>query len=564
MTSATVPHLPPVSPVDDFRVVIVEPSLEDAYRLVEALSQSEDVFQVEHRDSFVGALQAVEANHVDLVIVDVACLASSSVEGSMLRLATLRPQVPVVLVCNERDQELAFLGVRAGAHDYLVRGADDADTVLRTVQSALQRRSSATKLHFMAHHDGLTGLANRGLFETCLQECCERSTTTPVVLYLDLDGFKPINDTHGHDAGDEVLRVVAQRIRKAVRGLDVVARMGGDEFAVLLDGTSNSRGVAVGHRIITAIEQPIALDNDVTVTVSCSMGLSSGPCDAPQSGKLIQQADQAMYEAKRAGRGRLHVHTHDDALASPRRPSLQHELRDAVAAKAFEVFYQSQVDATGACIGVEALLRWPRSQEDWTPPATFVPMLETMGLIGEVGLWVLDRALAQLRAWQQSHRDIPRISVNVSPLQLKDPRFASHVQGLLDMHAVPARSLELEVTEGLLLADDEQSNATLRALQQLGVRMALDDFGTGYASLATLYRHRVDTIKLDQSFIHGMEPRNRADSIVASVLDLGRRLNVTVIAEGVETEAQATQLRDLGCAAMQGYLFDKPRPAADI
>ncbi|MBX2800848.1 MAG: GGDEF domain-containing protein [Myxococcales bacterium] len=241
--------------------------------MVEALSQSQDVFHIEHREGLADALEALEQSYFDVVLLSVSCL-SSSVEGGLLRIVSLRPQASVVLICDEYQQETAFAGVRAGAHDYLVRGNDESDVILRTVRSALQRHSSATRLHYMAHHDSLTGLANRSLFEKCLRDAMDRPDPGPGVVYLDLDGFKPINDTHGHDAGDEVLRVVARRLRNVVRGLDVVARIGGDEFAVMVEGMrSIDEGAEIAERLLRRVSAPIAF-GDLELTVGCSAGVA--------------------------------------------------------------------------------------------------------------------------------------------------------------------------------------------------------------------------------------------------------------------------------------------------
>lgn len=543
--------------VDEFRVLLMEPHAESAYELVGALAQSEDVFYVEHRESFTAGLEMLESERVDLILVDLGCLASASVEGGLLRIVSLCPHTPVVLLCNEREQEHAFAGVRAGAHDYLVRGRDDSDAILRTVQAALQRKSNANHFHYMAHHDSLTGLANRSLFEKCLSDACQREDCDPAVLYIDLDGFKPVNDTYGHDAGDEVLRVVARRLRGVVRGFDVVARLGGDEFAVLLESVQSlAMRMDIGKRIIAKIEEPIQLGPQL-LRVSCSVGLAAAAEAGCDPTFVMQCADQAMYDAKSAGKGTLRVYSGD--LEEDPQDTTETQLGLALPRGEFELHYQPQVNADGTLFGVEALLRWPSGN---LQPNQFIVLLERAGRIREVGRWVLRTALAQLKRWNDEGIAVPRMAVNVSPLQLQNEEFAGDVQAVLDELKVPAAMLELEVTEGVVLSNLGPTRENMKRLRERGVRLALDDFGTGYASLATLHQHTVDTLKVDQCFVRDLATNPRSLSIVTSVLDLARRLKIVTIAEGVETEAQASLLRKEGCQVMQGYLFDRPQPGS--
>ncbi|MEO0604595.1 MAG: bifunctional diguanylate cyclase/phosphodiesterase, partial [Myxococcota bacterium] len=403
--------------------------------------------------------------------------------------------------------------------------------------------------------DDLTGLANRVLFQRSLEtafETCQRQASTIGVLFLDLDGFKPVNDTLGHDAGDELLRIIGRRLRRSVSHEDLVGRLGGDEFAVLLGKLHEPRNaVTVARRLLKEVEQPIQIVGR-TVRVSCSIGVATS-LDHTTPQAVIRAADDAMYEAKRSGGNGVHVHA---------RTARYTRLTTALDRDELELYYQPQVDLDSRIVGVEALLRWNRDGEI-IGPTQFVPEMENNGLIVEVGDWVLDQALTQLVAWRGEGVELPRVAVNVSPIQLQRLDLAGRVGDLLDAYGVAPESLEVEVTEGVMLSSDGQARENLQALRDMGCGVALDDFGTGYSSLSRLHEYPVNTIKVDRRFVKDIVSNERSFSIVGSILDLGRRLGLDVIAEGVETVQQANLLRKEGCQVLQGFLFGRPKSAAN-
>ncbi len=526
------------------------------YAVADAMAASQDVYQIVHADDFSSVLMTLEQDHIDCALLDVEAL-GTQLESALLRIISLSPATSIVLICDGAEQDHAMLGVRHGAHDFVLRDSHHPDSLVRTVRSSLERHNGKTSLHFLAHHDNLTGLANRVFFQRSLETAydgAQRQGALLGVLFVDLDGFKPVNDTLGHDAGDEVLRIIGRRLRRSVSHEDLVARIGGDEFAVLLVGLGDPKqAVNVARRLLQQVELPIQLGGN-TVRVSCSIGVSTN-LDHLTASALLKAADDAMYVAKRSGGNGVHVHATTSARFT--------RLTSALDEDELELYYQPQVDLQGRIVGVEALLRWNRDGEI-IGPTHFVPEMEDNGLIVDVGDWVLQQAIAQLVAWRRQGLEIPRVAVNVSPIQLQRPDLAAKVEGLLASHGLSPSCLELEVTERVMLSDDGRAMANLTALRALGCGIALDDFGTGYSSLSCLHEYPVNTLKVDRRFVHDIVSNERSFSIVGSILDLGRRLGLDVVAEGVETIQQAMLLRKEGCQVLQGFLFGRPQSAARV
>ena len=553
------PVRPAHHPKDDaIRVLLCEPHHEHGYAVADAMARSPDVFHIMHADGLDDAMRQLEEGEVDIAMLDLGLL-RPQLEATLLRVVSLSPATSIVVICDESQQDAAMACVRHGAHDFVVRHSN-SDGMVRTVRSAFGRHNSNTNLHFLAHHDALTGLANRVLFTRCLdgelRTAAERHSLVGV-LFVDLDDFKPVNDRYGHDAGDEVLRTIGRRLREGVPRSHVVARMGGDEFAVLVVDPEREGAIAdTARKVVELVSAPIQLHEGYIVSVSCSVGVASSR-GRTSSGRLVKDADEAMYRAKRVGGGGIQV------SPGPTPTVIDGELEGALERREFELYYQPQVDGQGALFGVEALLRWNRNGEVMGPN-TFIPQLEESGHIVGVGAWVLHTALHQLRTWWNAGLQVPRIAVNVSPLQLSRPDFSDRVAALLDNLNLPANALELEVTERVVLSMDGPSRTNLETLRELGVLIALDDFGTGYSSLAYLHRFPVDTLKVDRSFVQDIGTNPRSCSIVGSILDLGHRLGIVTVAEGVESQLQADILLREGCDVLQGFLYGHPRPGTHL
>jgi diguanylate cyclase (GGDEF)-like protein len=410
--------------------------------------------------------------------------------------------------------------------------------------------------------DWLTGLASRRPFETALTSALATRPGEPLaVIFLDLDRFKPVNDTLGHAAGDAVLRLTAERVQSVVRKTDLVARLGGDEFAVLVyPSTTANEPVAIAVRILEIVQRTYLVEGHL-VNIGVSMGIALAPEHGDTCEALLRRADLALYHSKASGRATFHFFEAGMEARVQMRRQNELELRRAVSLRQLEVHYQPQIEiTTGRLVGFEALVRWRHPVRGLIPPNDFLPLAEEIGVIIPLGDWVLRTACLQAMSWDE---DVI-IAVNASPLQFETGRFADTVRRVLSATGLPGARLEIEITEGILLRSEENVLATLYALREMNVRIAMDDFGTGYASLSQLAQFPFDKIKIDRSLsgTDGHKPKNRA--IVRAITALGESLGVTTMAEGVETTEQLNRLQTDGCSSVQGYLFSKAVPAVEL
>ena len=424
-----------------------------------------------------------------------------------------------------------------------------------------ERQKKDALLHRAAHHDPVTELLNRHGLIQALQRCLQQARPGDCALFfIDLDRFKRINDTFGHETGDQLLCQFAQRLQGLLPANALLARFGGDEFIIVLPGAGEAMARVVGQRMLDALAAPFTLPLQA-LSVSASIGVACHPQHGASADALIRNADIAMYEAKKAGRG--HLRFFDDDMTAHAREALTIDaaLRLAIAANELQLVYQPIVTADGRQLRkVEALLRWHSAQLGTVPPDRFIPVAEDSELIVELGSWVLQAACRQLAQWQGAMGELI-VSINVSAQQLLDPGFTDQVRRALDQHGLPARRLELELTERVLLDDTDRVQVALSRLSALGVSLSLDDFGTGYSSLAYLARFRLDTLKIDRSFVMQIEHSERGHSLAATIVAMGRSLGMEVVAEGVETAAQAAILQSMGCHYLQGYHIARPMTA---
>ena len=429
-----------------------------------------------------------------------------------------------------------------------------------------ERKASEARIQSLAYYDVLTGLPNRTLFQDRLQAALQlaaRRSEWVAVLFLDLDRFKPINDSLGHAAGDTVLKDVARRLRRCVRESDTVARMGGDEFTILLAGLSDhdaalSACMHVAEKVLLALGPAFVLQ-EREFFVSASIGIALSPLDGAESSVLLKNADTAMYHAKAMGKDTFQFYQSEMNARALERLGLENDLRHAVNERAFHLVYQPQFSCgNGRLTGAEVLLRWNDPERGAVSPADFIPIAEELGLIRVLGEWVLDQACKQLAQWRMSGYTMPRLAVNLSAMQFDDGQLVEQISGTLERYGLPPQVLELELTESILLRNLEQTMSTLNRLKDKGVHIAIDDFGTGYSALNYLKDFPIDTLKIDRGFIHAMQPDTRDARLAEAIVAMGRSLQLRVIAEGIETEEQYCLVGSFGCDEVQGFHLGRP------
>jgi len=434
---------------------------------------------------------------------------------------------------------------------------------LATIEDITPRRRAEEKIVRLAHYDALTELPNRVLFREKLERALEnlKPGVQLAVLYIDIDEFKSINDALGHPAGDELLKGIAMRLRGCIGEADFAARLGGDEFAIIQYPVHAAADTeALVEAIYRAIRQPFECAGHLIAT-DASIGIAMAPGDGRHLDQFLKNADLALYGAKGEGRRTWRFFEPEMAARAQSRRILESEMRRSIAGGGFEVHYQPVVDPRdGAIRGCEALLRWHHPQRGTIAPVEFIPVAEDTGMIDELGRFVLEAACREAAGWPEH----VRIAVNVSPVQFRSQALALHVAAALAASGIAAHRLELEITEAVLMRDDEAALATLHQLRALGVRIALDDFGTGYSSLSYLHRFPFDKIKIDRSFVKNVGVEGASSAIIQAVVNIAAASNMTTTAEGVEEEWQRDLLRELGCTEMQGYLFSPPVSAAEI
>jgi diguanylate cyclase (GGDEF)-like protein len=477
---------------------------------------------------------------------------------ALRRLRDARADVPVVVLGAGDDPRLGVAAVQAGAQDYLHDTELEARTLERAIRYAIDRKRTEAELTRLALHDQLTGLANRSLFTERLDQAVAAGGSL-AVLFVDIDGFKRINDGLGHRAGDRALCEAARRLRAALRPGDVLARFGGDEFTVLCEGVADEQAaVALAGRVTRELIRPLVIEH-AEVVLRASVGVALGTGGERTGEELLRDADAAMYRAKRRGGSRAE-------LAAPQaaRPhdalGLEADLRYAIGRELRVVYQPKVLLADGHTFGAEALLRWQHPTRGPISPGDFIPVAEESGLIVPIGRWVLEEACREAMRWPGEMS----VSVNLSARQVVDSALVDDVRAILDSTGLPPHRLQLELTETILIDDVEDDLAVVDGLKALGVSLGLDDFGKGYSSLGYLKRFPVDTVKVDRSFVMGL-PESREDvAIVSAVVSFARALDMAVVAEGVETDEHVAALLELGCEQAQGFHFHRPLEVEDF
>jgi diguanylate cyclase (GGDEF)-like protein len=567
-------------------------------------------FEVVEVDSGFAAIELIEREPFDLVLLDVMMPGIDGIETlKRIRGRKSASALPVIMVTAKSESDNIVDALELGANDYVTKPVDFAVALarvntqisrkraeqqvalaneeLRKANEDLERRveertsrlidanqrlkveianreESQAKSQYLAYHDSLTGLGNRLLFKEQLEEALKDVSVTPhplAVLFLDLDGFKAVNDTLGHSIGDLLLKSVATKLRDILQRTDRIARLGGDEFAILqISVPQPGSSIALAEKIIEVIGQPCSIDGH-DVTVGASVGIAVAHPGDMNTESFLKSADLAMYSAKFDGRGTYRMFDPEmDAVVQARRV-LERDMRTALMQNGFRLCYQPLINLqTKKVTAFEALMRWEHPERGHVPPAEFIPVAEEMGLIVQLGEWALRQACSEAMGWPGGIC----VSVNLSPLQFSKGNLVSTVMSALASSGLPASRLDLEITESVLLEKSERNIAILNQLRDLGVRISMDDFGTGYSSIGYLRSFPFDKIKIDQSFVRDLLIDEGSLAIVRAIAGLGVSFGITTTAEGVETEEQMRCLNLEGCIEVQGYFYSKPVPGSEI
>jgi diguanylate cyclase (GGDEF)-like protein len=549
-------------------------------------------FDVVEAEGGVRALELIAAGGFDAVLLDVMMPDLSGLDVLRNARRDHSPEsLPIIMVTANSQSADIVEALGLGANDYVVKPVNFAVALARVqAQVARKRASEALALanaallqsneqlrneivnrkrsearsQYLAHHDALTGLGNRLMFQEELQIALRDARNlghSLAVLLVDLDGFKGVNDTHGHSVGDALLKTLASRMLDGLGNSVFIARLGGDQFAALqVSSRQPEAATALAEQLLTLIGAPCRIDA-LSLTVSASIGIVVADAEHEDVDSLVKSADLAMSRAKADPAGAYRVFDPAMDAAAQEALRLKTDIRDALTNGDFELHYQPIVSAqTRQVTGCEALLRWNRGEMGWISPASFIPMAESTGLIGPLGEWVLRQACADAAAWG----DGVKVAVNLSPVQFQNDQLVATVFSALTASGLAPSRLELEITESVLLEKTERNAAILRQLRELGVRISLDDFGTGFSSLSYLRSFPFDKIKIDQSFVRNLVEDDRCRTIVGAIIGLGVSFDMTTTAEGVETEAQVERLVANGCSEMQGFYYAKATPAAEV
>jgi diguanylate cyclase (GGDEF)-like protein len=558
--------------IETLRALIVEDELNDTLLLVNELKRggyNPSFICVDTREALERALQQ---EPWDIVFSDFSMPTFNGHDAlDIVRRHNL--DIPFIFVSGTIGEERAVAAIKQGAQDYLIKGhlkrlASAVERELREAVTRRENREAQKRLHFLANYDALTGLPNRVLFIDRLSHSlrvAQRSSGLVGVLYMDLDNFKDVNDSLGHNAGDALLKTVADRLTQAVRTSDTVARLSGDEFALILTNLDHREDAAVAARkIIDQLSHPLDVVEQ-TLQIRASVGISVFPADGTDSEELLRNADMSMYLAKQTGGSQYEFYRSEIGEKKAERLELLKALRRALEQREFVLHYQPQVElATGHIVGVEALLRWRCPERGLVSPEQFIPLAEESGLVVPLGEWVLRKACAQARIWRDTGYPPLRVAVNFSACQFRQKNLVDLVKAVLDENELPPEYLEVEITESTLMQDTATSLRTLQELRACGISISLDDFGTGYSSLSYLKRFPVDALKIDRSFVCDI-PQDADDvAINSAIIAMAAKLNIRVIAEGVETLEQLDFLRSEGCALVQGYYLQRPASAQDL
>jgi len=550
------------------KLLLVEDDSSDAEFLQACLRrQNAKSVEVTHVTSMTDAIGNIKEQTFDVILLDLN-LPDSTGQESVHRMQEADSRVPIVVLSGEGNEEFAIEILNRGVQDYLVKWEGDGRTILRSIRYAIERKRSEERLSFLTTYDSLTEIPNRRYFQDQLERATTRARRDKKkigILFFNLDRFKSVNDSLGHQAGDTLLRLVVERMKQRIRGGDLLARLGGDEFAIMLEDIDGPLALETAAKnILAQFKAPFDISSR-QVSITASVGVTLYPNDTNNPLTLLNNAGMAMYRAKNHGRNTFKFFTQKLHESILQYHQLENDIRQALENDEFMLMYQPQIALSdGKVHALESLIRWNHPKRGLLQPADFIQVAEESGYIVPIGLWVLERACRQLREWHEQRLPLFRLSVNITPANLYQPSFPQQVIDILKRHNIPADFIELEVTEGSLMQNTARVQDALRQLKTIGVRLAIDDFGTGHSCLSYLHQFPIDVLKIDRSFVTDLGRSEHGTAICGLVLSMARTLNMEVVAEGVENEMQLNYLKRHGCDLVQGFYYSRPLAPEDL
>ncbi len=549
------------------RPIVVLADDDPSIRLMVRHVLESEAFDIIEASDGLEAIKAVEKYHPALILLDAVMPGIDGFTTCQQLKDNGHADIPVIMITGLDDDASVERAYEVGAIDFITKPIKWA-VLKHRVKSVVAKVVAERKVELLAYRDTLTDLPNRLLFADRLEQAivrAERSHTSIALLLVDIDDFKLVNDSFGHDAGDKLIRAVGKLIARSLRRADTIARIGGDEFAVIIEGIEGAEdAISIADNLTTILEHNVRLDDQETYT-SASIGIAIFPEDGDDARKILKNADTAMYRAKENGRHCFQFYKPEMSVTAMKRLELENSLRSAFESDEFYIYYQPVIDLhKNEVFCVEALLRWQHPDKGMIHPEDFVGTIEDSSLIITLGEWLIISVCKQLKAWESVGLENQLISINLSPRQFKEQDLVSLFARAMDEHGVEGKSLAVEITEQTLIDNHGGVEATLGKLREMGISVSLDDFGTGYASLAYLKKFPVDTVKIDKTFIDGIPDNEEDSAIVSAIAGLTRGLKLNLLAEGVENERQLAMLKGLGCQYAQGYYWSKALPGDEF
>jgi diguanylate cyclase (GGDEF)-like protein len=553
------------------RILLVDDDDIDRMTVKRALAKSNSPLHIIEASNFAEATQLLKEQSFDCVLLDYRLAGQDGLNLIKEIHAKNLSEAPIVMLSGMDDESTMLNCLKEGAQDFLLKSELSSHSLIRAIRYAQERKEATLQLRYLAQHDSLTSLSNRSLFIGNVQRAiahAKRSDIGFAIIFIDLDNFKNINDTLGHEAGDTLLITISERIKSTLREEDIVGRLGGDEFAVLLEGiVAETSLINITQNLLNAIRESLNITGKM-IYPTASLGVATYPNNADEAAAIIKCADLAMYKAKQNGRNNYHFYSEDLQIIADDYDSLKTDIYNALACNEFELYYQPQVNTSEhTIIGIEALIRWNHPTKGFIPPNYFIPIAESLGLINKIGDWVIEEACAQLKAWLSSYQHLHhnfKMAINISAYQIRQNDLTDKLSKALNDNKIPTGVVELELTESALIDDMSHCVEKFNELKKLGLQFAIDDFGTGFASFRHFQQLPLETIKIDKSFIDHICSSKKSYEIVKAMIVMAHALEMKVVAEGVETVEQATLLKTLSCDTLQGYHFWRPLPAQEI